>query len=148
MDSITKRLKENILNGCKEEVIYSRKEIKDFLQADYGMVFEKQYQETHLAVSLAFLVKKGKLISCERGKYKRAVLEGEEKQEKNSSEQEKRSFELTKELVKESVQRECDYLKKVTSDMKFSLASLQKEDINDVLLIKELIEYLESFQLL
>ena len=139
MESTTGKLKDNILNGFPIIDTCDRQNIKCFLNSDYGMVFGVDYQESHLAGALAALVKKGKLIATGRGQYKKAL----EKEQINLED-----FEEIKNLVKETVKNECDYLKEITSDMKISLGNLEKSDIKNVLLIKELIEYLENFQLL
>ncbi|MBQ8190087.1 MAG: hypothetical protein IJZ44_09950 [Lachnospiraceae bacterium] len=158
MESITKKLKQYILCGSKENVIYDRQEIKQIIE-ESGMKFGTDYKESHFAGTLSALVKKGDLKSVERGKYMLAVGENRKKNleeivnedlkiaESIHSCMEGKDIGLIKKLVEESVQKECNYLKEVMSEMQLSFNKMEKRDFGNMIQIKELIEYLEDFRL-
>lgn len=157
MESITKKLKQNIMYGIKEDVVYDRQHIKQVIEKRSGMKFGTDYQESHLAGTLAALVKKGDLIIVERGKYKLAAyrdekmdseetVNGEKNENTTYSSMNSQGFSCIKNMVQDSVKKECDYLKEITCDMTLSLDTMEKRDISNMMRIKELIEYLESFR--
>lgn len=157
METITKKLKESILNGGKSKVTYERAGLKKVIEDYSGMRFGIDYQESHLAGTLAALIKKGKLVSPERGKYLLVSADEMDTMNKDKwdfeivfpNEEEKtnetRTILEVKKLAKDSVKREVAYLKEITSNVNISLDKVEKDDINNVMKIKELIEYLEEF---
>lgn len=157
MESITKKLKDNIVSGCISDTVYGREGIKQIIYEQSGMVFGVDYIESHFAGSLASLVKKGQLISVGRGKYQMlsashsgvGAVQEEELDEKVEIKQincEERTQEISKIInyAEKSVKEECDYLKELMNGVKFSWNDLNKKDIRNMLLIKEMIEYLEK----
>lgn len=173
-ESITEKVRASILKGCRKNEIYDRKKFVQTVEEISGLRYGIDYKETHLAGVLASLARKGDIICIERGKYKiedsgelnaneennegndninNVSVKEDEKNEKDEENKcglkencEDNEFMNVKRLVKISVQKECSYLKKV-SHMKVSIEELEKKDFNDMMRIKELIDYLEKFQL-
>ena len=155
METITKKLKESICKGAKCGITYERTGLKKVIEEYSGMRFGIDYQESHLAGTLAALIKKEKLISPERGKY--LVIDTDKEDLKFDFEfifpneenkpNETRSITEVNQLARDSVKKEVAYLKEITSNVNISLDKVDKDDINNVMKIKELIEYLEGFHL-
>ena len=140
--SLTNKLKENILSGFMPNVIYGRNDIKEIIQKQTNMVFGVDYQETHFAGSLATLVKKGQLVKVGYGKYQ-LVCSDKCEEENQEETQEEMDVSQKINLAKESVKEEYIYLKELMNGIKVSWND-DKKNIEDMLLLKEVAEYLEN----
>ena len=152
--TITKILKKSIVESMKEGVSYDRAAIKQLIQENTGMCFGVDYKESHLAGTISALIKKGILVCKERGIYELAYggiddnTDTEEPQHKEDMEQaENNELKKIKKLVEESINKEKKYLKEITSNMKISLDTVNRQELDNIMKIKELVEYLEGFQL-
>ena len=145
----------------KPGIIYDRQGIRDLIEDASKLMFGVDYQESHLAGVLAALIKKGELESPERGKYTVVVNVTKLQQvdlfdfesyfpvdfstEAKYSYEDLNDYEKIKNNVEKFIQDQIDYLKKI--NLRIPLGELDDGYLNNMIKIKELLNYLEKFQL-
>lgn len=157
METVTKRLKNAIMDHGVRGTIYDRQGLKDLIEKNADLIFAVDYQESHLAGTIAALIKKGEIQSPERGKYVVTPKQVDtydffpefskffiDEPEKYSHE-DLNDYKKIKENVEKSIQDQLAYLKKV--NLTIPLGEIDKEHLGNIVKIKELLDYLEKFQL-